>query len=84
MQTRIESTGECARRLDISCESGPLRGSLCPSRATEAPYCTRRTRLRRPDGHTVDISSAKWTTPTGTYYYCRFPVKVAENSGIPR
>lgn len=50
--------------------------SSCQS-AADRPKC--------PDGHTVDISPAKWTTPSGTYNnYCRFPVKVAENSGIPR
>ena len=46
--------------------------------------------LRRPQspkcpyGHRVDISPAKWTSSKKTYNYCRFPVKVAENSGIPR
>lgn len=38
-----------------------------------------------PYGHTVDISTAKWTTPTGTYNtYCRFPLEMAENPRIPR
>ncbi len=85
MQTRIESTSEGARRLDISCESTSLPGVTEPStRPKPRLALDKPNRPKCPDGHTVDISSAKWTTPNGTYTYCRFTLDMAEIAGIPR
>ena len=54
--SRWTSRGHFTRETDISEKSLQLDK---PNR----PKC--------PDGHTVDIPSAKWTTPNGTYNYCR-------------
>lgn len=71
MQTRIESTSEGARRLDISCESTSLPGVTEPSTRPKPRLAfDKPNRPKCPDGHTVDISSAKWTTPNGTYTRC--------------
>lgn len=32
----------------------------------------------------MDISSAKWTYQKNPYTYCRFPLEMAEDAGIPR
>lgn len=55
MQTRIESTSEGARRLDISCESTSLPGVTEPStRPKPRLALDKPNRPKCPDGHTVD------------------------------